>query len=85
MNVTIMNLNEVTDLLKMLVEENKKASPSFKVGQTVKIRGSFLDATEHLDGEITTILEVRDNDCLVEAHGLTWWIWNENMEVVENA
>lgn len=85
MNVTIMNLNEVTDLLKMLVEENKKANPSFKVGQKVKIRGSYLDCTEHLDGEIATILDVRDNDCLVVVNGLTWWIWNENMEVVENA
>ena len=85
MNVTIMNLNEVTGLLKMLVEENKKANPSFKVGQKVKIRGSFLDYTEHLDGEIATILDVRDNDCSVEVNGLIWWIWNENMEVVENA
>ena len=84
MNVTIMNLNEVTDLLKMLVEEHKKANIPFKVGQKVKIRGSFLDFTEQLDGEIATILDVRDNDCVVEVNGLTWWIWNENMEVVEN-
>lgn len=88
MNVTIMNLNEITELLNKLVEENNKANVSFKVGQKVKIRGSFLDATEHLDGEIGTIIEVRIDDCKVElpeeVSMLTWWIWNENMEVVEN-
>lgn len=90
MNVTIMNLSEFMDLFDKLVEEDmevKEVKSEFKVGQKVKIRGSYLDCTEGLDGKIGTIIEVSSKDCLVRVpnNSLTWWVWNENMEVVENA
>lgn len=91
MNVTIFTvfrtLDEVMEALnKMIGEESDTPVNPFKVGQKVKITGTYMDCTEHLDGEIATILEVRDNDCLVKPNNdaLTWWVWNENMEVVEN-
>lgn len=87
MNVTIFifrTLDEVMEALNKMIGE--ESDNPFKVGQKVKITGTYLDYTEYLDGEIGTILEVRDNDCLVKPNNdiLTWWIWNENMEVVEN-
>lgn len=58
----------------------------FKVGQKVRIHGDREDFTGHLDGEIGFIVKVREKDCLVDVpvSRLTWFIWNHNMEVVEN-
>ena len=59
----------------------------FKVGMRVRIIGDVLDCTEHLDGDIGTILEVDKVDCYVEMANskLRRWIWNRNMtEVTEH-
>lgn len=85
MNVTICkSLDEVMEALTKILNED--IPNPFKVGQKVKITGTYLDGTERLDGKIGTILEVRENDCLVKVDGvpLTWYVWTENMEVVEN-
>lgn len=57
-----------------------------KVGQKVRIHGDREDFTEQLDGKIGFIVKVNENDCLVDVPTtrLVWWIWNYNMEVVEN-
>lgn len=58
----------------------------FKVGDKVRITGDGSDSTDHLDGEIGTIVAVGNNDCLVSVpyDDLCWWIWNYNMTPVSD-
>lgn len=54
----------------------------FRVGDIVRIRGSHLDATDHLDGLTGVVTSVCEKDCLVDfgvEYDGEWWVWKWNM------
>lgn len=61
----------------------------YKVGQKVKIRGDRTDYTDHLGGNIGTIIGVDENDVRVIFDSTVslydWYIWKSNIvEIVED-
>lgn len=55
----------------------------FKRGDKVRIRGEQSDFTDHLDGQIGTVIAVTPDECLVKVEGYKpYIIWNYNMELV---
>lgn len=64
----------------------KPSEPEFKVGMKVRIKGDPSDYTDHLEGEIGTIVCVMNSDCRVTIDSnpdREWYIWNYNMTPVE--
>lgn len=65
-----------------------------KVGNKVRIKGDYNDFTDHLDGQILTVVATSEepgeflldeNTIMVaDNEGYTWYIWTKNvLEVIE--
>lgn len=59
----------------------------FRVGDRVRITGDYSDFTNHIDGLIGEVTDVRKNDCIVtvvteDGYDTHWLIWNYNMTLV---
>lgn len=56
----------------------------FNIGDRVRIRGDYTDFTDHMDGELGTVIGVMKDDCKVVVDNYSnicgyWLIWKENM------
>lgn len=58
----------------------------FKIGDKVRITGSFDDSTDNLDGKIGEVISVRKRDIMVTVEGVpfTWYIWNKNAKLIDD-
>lgn len=63
---------DIAEVVEASVDNAKPtnpAEPEFKVGMKVRIKGDMRDATDHMDGEIGTIVKVCPVHCEVDVEG----------------
>lgn len=57
---------DIAELVDASTTEVKPTKPEFEIGMKVRITGEVFDATDHLDGEVGTIVEVHEKHCRVK-------------------